>query len=156
MKYVILFSISLLTLSCSNAQKPIKESVPKNVKDAFAKKYPSAKVKEWEIEEDGYEAEFKMNKVEMSANFSNDGVFQEEEQEIKISELPIAVLEYCTKTFNGFKMSEAAKITDAAGTVKFEAEITKGKEHFDAIFSANGTFESKGASFSEEEEEEED
>ncbi len=49
-------------------------------------------------------------------------------------------------------MSEAAKITDAAGVVKFEAEMAKGKEHFDAIFSANGTFESKGEFSSEEDE----
>ena len=152
MKHVILFSICLLTLSCTNAQKPTNGEVSQSVKDAFAAKYPTAKVKEWEIEESGYEAEFKMNKVEMSASFSKEGVFEEVEEEIKIAELPIAVLQYCTKTFIGFKMSEAAKITDAAGTLKFEAEMSKGKEHFDTIFNANGTFESKGASFSEEEE----
>ena len=152
MKHVILFSISLFTLSCSNAQKPSKEAVPQNVKDAFALRYPTVKIKEWEREEDGFEAEFKMNKIEMSANFSSYGVFQEVEQEIKVTELPKAVVEYCTKTYAGYKMSEAAKITDAAGVVKFEAEMAKGKEHFDAIFSANGTFESKGEFSSEEDE----
>ena len=31
----------------------------------------------WEKEDAGYEVAFKMNKVEMSANFSNEGVFEE-------------------------------------------------------------------------------
>ena len=78
MKHLFLFGIFLFTLSCSNAQKPAKETIPASIKEAFAKKYPAAKVMEWEVEENGFEAEFKMNKVEMSANFNKDGVFMEE------------------------------------------------------------------------------
>ena len=156
MKHVIFFSVSILTLSCTNAQKPTNGEVPQSVKDAFAAKYPTAKVEKWDKEAAGYEASFVMNKIEMSANFSNEGVFEEVEQEIKMSELPKAVVEYCTKTYAGYKMSEAAKITDAAGVVKFEAEMSKGKEHFDAIFSSTGTFESKGATVSTSEEEEDE
>jgi hypothetical protein len=156
MKHVIFFSVSLFTLSCTNAQKPANGEVPQSVKDAFAAKYPTAKVEKWDKEEAGYEASFVMNKIEMSANFSNDGVFEEVEQEIKMSELPKAVVEYCTKTYAGYKMSEAAKITDAAGVVKFEAEMAKGKEHFDVIFEANGGFVKKGETVSEDEEDEDE
>ena len=67
------------------------------------------------------------------------------EQEIKSSELPKGVSDYCTKTFVGYKLSEASKITDAAGKVMFEAEMSKGKEHFDAIFDDKGTFIKKSA-----------
>lgn len=152
MKHVFLFSIGLFTLSCSNAQKPTKETIPASVKEAFAKKYPAAKVMEWEVEENGFEAEFKMKKVEMSANFDKDGAFMEEETEIKTSELPDSVKEYCTKTYPDHKLTEAAKIIDANGKLMYEAEMKKGKVHFDVLFDSSGNFISKGAPVSEESE----
>lgn len=144
MKHVILIGIGLFTLGCSNAQKSSKETVPQSVKDAFAKKYPSAKVLDWEKEVNGFEAEFKLNKVEMSANFSHDGTFQEEEKEIQTAALPTVITEYCSKSFPGYKLSEAAKIIDATGKLTYEAELSKGKMHFDVLFDANGTYISKG------------
>lgn len=39
-----------------------------------------------------------------------------------------------------FKLSEAAKITDAVDKIMYEAEMSKGKEHFDAIFDDKGNF----------------
>jgi hypothetical protein len=154
MKHVIFFSVSLLTLSCSNAQKRTNGEVPQSVKDAFAAKYPTAKVEKWDKEAAGYEASFVMNKIEMSANFSNEGVFEEVEEEINASSLPKVITEYCTKNYPGHKLSEAAKITDVAGKVTYEAEMAKGKEHFDVIFDANGGFVKKGENTSEDEEDE--
>ncbi len=143
MKHLFLFGIFLFTLSCSNAQKPAKETIPASIKEAFAKKYPAAKVMEWEVEENGFEAEFKMNKVEMSANFNKDGVFMEEETEIKTTELPASVKEYCKKTYPDHKLTEAAKIIDANGKPMYEAELKKGKVHFDVLFDSNGNMISK-------------
>ncbi|MBC7694985.1 MAG: PepSY-like domain-containing protein [Burkholderiales bacterium] len=134
-----------------NAQEVKEAEVPAPVKNTFSKKYAGAKVEKWEKEDAGYEAEFKLNKVESSALFAEDGSFKEVEQEIKISELPKGVAEYCTKSFVGYKLSEASKITDAAGKVMFEAEMTKGKEHFDAIFDSKGAFSKKTEPSSKEE-----
>ena len=66
--------------------------------------------------------------------FNASGNFKELEQEIKTDALPKSAVDYCTKTFPGYKLSEAAKITDANNKVSFEAEMEKGKEHFDVIF----------------------
>src|SRR5205823_4346211 len=114
------------------AQKIKKQDVPIKVKEAFTNKYPGVKVEEWEKEDLMYEAEFDMNKTESSALFDKDGGFQEFEQEIKTSSLPKGVQEYCSKNFVGYKLSEAAQITDHKGKVTYEAEMKKGKEHFDA------------------------
>jgi len=143
MKYVLFFSVSLLTLSCTNAQNHANGDVPKNVKAAFLVKYPTVKNVKWEKEAAGYEAEFKMNKIEMSATFSNEGLFQEVEEEINASTLPKVVNAYCIKNYPDHKLSEAAKITDASGKITYEAEMAKGKEHFDVIFDANGGFVEK-------------
>ena len=88
--------------------------------------------------------EFNLNKVESSAVFTAEGTFKELEQEIKLTELPKSASDYCTKNYAGWKLSEAAKITDAAGTVMFEAEMEKGKEHFDVMFDDKGNFVKKG------------
>ncbi len=140
MKKIAILVVGVLTFSCANAQKIKEANVPATVKENFAKKYPGAKVEKWEKEGADYEAEFDLNKVESSAVFDAAGNFKEIEQEIKTSQLPQGVAEYCTKTFAGYKLSEAAKITNAAGTVSYEAEMTKGKEHFDAIFDEKGNF----------------
>lgn len=129
----------------ANAQHLKEAEVPANIKESFAKKYPSSKVKVWEKEGADFEAEFILNKIESSAVFSGNGVFKELEQEIKINELPKSVADYCAKTFVGYKLSEAAKITDADGKETYEAEMEKGKEHFDAIFDSKGNFIKKSA-----------
>ena len=136
----------------ANAQHLKEAEVPKSVKDSFAKKYPGSKVKVWEKEGADYEAEFDLNKVESSAVFDANGTFKELEQEIKTSELPKAVSEYCTKNYTGHKLSEAAKITDATGKVMYEAEMSKGKEHFDALFDDKGNFIKKSDTETGEEE----
>ncbi len=130
-------------LSYANAQHVKETEVPASVKDSFVKKYQGSKVKVWEKEGADFEAEFDLNKIVSSAVFEANGTFKELEQEIKTAELPKAAADYCAKTFVGYKLSEAAKITDGAGKVMFEAEMTKGKEHFDAIFDDKGNFVKK-------------
>lgn len=135
----------------ANAQHLKEAEVPANVKEGFAKKYPGSKVKVWEKEGADFEAEFDLNKVESSAVFGADGTFKELEQEIKTSALPKAVTDYCTKNYAGYKLSEAAKITDADGKVMYEAEMEKDKMQFDALFDANGNFVKKTEATKEEE-----
>ncbi len=144
MKTIITTLALSLVVNLACAQKVKEAEVPAAVKEGFAKKYPGAKVEKWEKEGADYEAEFDLNKVESSAVLDASGNFKELEQEIKTSALPKTVGEYCTKNFAGWKLSEAAKITDAGGKVTYEAEMSKGKEHFDALFDDKGNFIKKG------------
>lgn len=139
MKKSIAFIVVMLPATFTFAQKLKEADVPSAVKEAFVKKYPGAKA-EWEKEGSDYEAEFKLDKVETSAVFAANGTFKEVEQEIKISELPKSVSEYCTKNFVGYKLDEATKITDSTGKVWYEVEMEKGKEEIDAVFDDQGNF----------------
>jgi hypothetical protein len=142
MKAIIITAALVLAASAGFAQGKVKEAeVPKAVTDAFKAKFKDAKVSKWEKEKDGnYEAEFKQGGAEMSSSFSPAGKMLDTEVEIKTSELPKSVAEYVAKNYAGYKISEAAKITDAAGTVSYEAEVEKGKEELDLIFDSNGGF----------------
>ena len=142
MKTIITTAALVLAMSAGFAQGKVKEAdVPKAVTDAFKAKFPGAKVEKWEKEKDGnYEAEFKVSGVENSANYSADGKLIETEVEMKVADLPKAASDYVTKNYAGYKISEAAKITDAAGKIAYEAEVEKGKEEMDLIFDSNGAF----------------
>ncbi len=144
MKTTLIILGSLLIVHNANAQKVTEKDVPVKVKDAFSKKYPGAKV-QWEKEGADYEAEFDLNKIESSAVYDANGMFKELEQEIKIAELPKTVTDYCTKNYKEHKIAEASKITDAAGKIMYEAEMSKGKEHFDAVFDDKGNFIKKSS-----------
>lgn len=152
MKTTVIMLASALIVSCANAQKVNEADVPVKVKETFAKKYPGVKAEKWEKEKSDYEVEFDWNKKESSATFDANGNFKEFEQEIKSSELPKTVTDYCTKNFSGYKLSEASKITDAFGKTMFEAEMEKGKEQFDAIFDEHGNFIKKSEPTSEKDE----
>jgi len=144
MKTIIATLALSLIAGTTFAQKVKESEVPAAVKESFAKKYAGSKAEKWEKENGNYEAEFDLNKIETSALFDASGTFKEQEQEIKTSALPAGVTAYCTKNFAGWKLSEASKITTADGKVSYEAEMSKGKEHFDAIFDDKGNFEKKG------------
>lgn len=152
MKKVLIITAVCLLSGMSFGQKVGADKVPAAVKESFAKKYAGAKVKKWEKEGNEYEAEFNWKKMETSANFDSKGTFLASEQDIKTSELPKGVSDYCSKNFAGYKISEAAKMTDASGKITFEVEMTKGKTHFDALFDSNGKFIKKVEQSSEAEE----
>ena len=110
---------------------------PAAIKASFSKLYPNVQKVKWGKEDANYEAEFDLNKVETSCLFDASGNLLETETEIAISSLPKAVSDYCTKTFEGKKISEASKIVDSKKVVTYEAEV---KGVGDVIFDEKGNF----------------
>ena len=141
---IITVAVIVVSMNVASAQKVKESEVPKAVVTSFQTHFKGAKAEGWDKEKNGeYEAEFKMNKVEMSANFSADGTLMETETEIAPSVLPKAATEYITKNYAGSKIEEAAKITDSANKVTYEAEVKHGKEEFELLFDATGNFTKK-------------
>jgi hypothetical protein len=114
------------------------------VKQSFSKVYPNIKVDAWEKEAANYEAEFYLNNVESSALFSEHGNFIEVEQEIVLTDLPKATIEYCNLNYKDYKLNEAAIITNVYNKATYEVELKKGKEKFDLLFDERGVFIKKG------------
>lgn len=139
-----LFCLSLIALftSCELNKEIVKAGmIPTEVRKAFFAAHPNVKKVEWEIEDDGtYEAEFKMDGEEVSANYSATGELLETEVEIKKKALPAAVLAAIAAQFPDHEIEEAARITYPDGRVVYEAELEGADDvKFDAIFSADGT-----------------
>ena len=85
---IITVAVIVLSMNVATAQKVKEAEVPKAVVTSFQTHFKGAKAEGWDKEKNGeYEAEFKMNKVEMSANFSADGTLMETETEIATNTL---------------------------------------------------------------------
>lgn len=139
MKHVFLTILAtLVTGTCVLFAQGLKEkNVPAAVKDAFAKKYPGAIKVSWEKEDGNYEANWGGKTGEdNAAQFSPSGNFVEYAQAVETGRLPVEIKNYVKAHYSGVAIKEAAKVTDAAGVITFEADI-KGKE---LIFDAKGLF----------------
>jgi phage baseplate assembly protein gpV len=136
----LLFPALLLAVTMTNtcAAQDLKEkNIPAAVKAAFVKKYPDAKKVSWEKEKGNYEANWGGKSGEdSSATFSPSANFVEIVIAIPVSQLPASVTTYVSVHYQGAKISEAGKVTDATGRHMYEAEI-KGK---DLIFDEKGVF----------------
>lgn len=138
MKNIILSVFVLATLAGNTMAQDIKaKDVPATVKEALTKKYPNATKVSWEKEKGNYEANWGGKSGEdTSVQFTPAGAFVEEVNAISVKQLPADVFTYVKANYNGAKIKEAGKVTDAAGNRFFEAEI-KGK---DLVFDENGKF----------------
>lgn len=114
------------------------DKAPQKVKDAFAKKFPTVKKVKWDKEsENEWEAEFKMNNTEYSANFKADGTWTETEHEIEENEIPKNIKVALTNTFPGFEIEEA-EISETTSGMVYEFEIEKGETNMEVAIDING------------------
>ncbi len=119
------------------AQDLKAKDVPSVVKEALMKKYSEAAKVSWEKEKGNYEANWGGKSGEdNSVMFTSTGTFIEIVKAISVTDLPKSIAPYIKAHFNGAKIKEAGKVTNAAGKTMYEAEI-KGK---DLIFDENGNF----------------
>ena len=120
--------ISFATISCS--QKINEKDLPALVKTAFSNKYPSVTSIKWGKENaKEYEAEFKLNNTDVSANFKMDGTWVETETTIPANELPAAVTNAVNTKYQGAVYGRTEKIEKPGGKILYEVNITvKGKK----------------------------
>lgn len=114
------------------------KDVPAKTKTAFEQKFPDAQKVKWDKEnETEWEAEFKMNGKEYSANFSADGKWIETEYEIEKSEIPHAVKQTLDKEFAGYDIEEA-EISETTDGKVYEFALEKGETEMEVAISPDG------------------
>ena len=132
----IILSAFLVTVLFAFTSKGDK--APQKVKEAFAKKFPTAKKVKWEKEADNeWEAEFKMQRIEYSANFLSDGTWQETEHEIKEKEVPKNIMASLNNNFPDYEMEEA-EISETPKGMVYEFDIEKGETEMEVAIDIRG------------------
>jgi uncharacterized membrane protein YkoI len=139
----LIFVLSLIAFFSLNACGQTDKDVPANVKTAFLQKFPNAIKVKWDNEEQHkWEAEFKMDGKEYSANFDTTGVWKETEFEINVKEIPAAVKTTLDKEFAGYKIKES-EISETPGGKVYEFELKKSGEDLEVVIDLNGKVISK-------------
>ncbi|MCO5947487.1 PepSY-like domain-containing protein [Mucilaginibacter flavidus] len=138
MKKALVLAAIILSVAINLKAQDLKaKDVPAVVKEALMKKYPEAAKVSWEKEKGNYEANWGGKSGEdNSVMFTPAGTFIEIVKAIPVTDLPKSIAPYIKAHYNGAKIKEAGKVTNAAGKTMYEAEI-KGK---DLIFDENGNF----------------
>ncbi len=114
------------------------KDVPATVSSAFAQKFPKATGVKWGKEnEKEWEAEFKMDGKEYSANFDNSGAWVETEYEIAAKEIPAAVRVTLDKESAGLKIGESEISESKEGKV-YEFILGKGKSEIELAIDPSG------------------
>jgi len=137
MKNLMLITMILAVFSFSACGQ--KTNVPAKIKTAFDQKFPTAKKVKWEKEnEKEWEAEFKMEGKDYSANFDANGNWLETEYEIEENEFPAAVQQTLDKEFSGYEIEEA-ECSEKANGKFYEFSIEKGETELEVLIAPDGT-----------------
>ncbi len=131
---MLLFLVSGFFISCAKGTE-----VPEAVKNFFNQKFPSATNVKWEMENATvYEAEFKMNGEEMSANFKSDGAWLETESEIEKNAVSSVVTNAVKAKYPNAIIEEVEKVESAEKGILYELEIKEGKNENEIIVTGDG------------------
>ena len=112
---------------------------PVAVQKAFAQKFAKATDINWGKESTmEYEAEFVMDGIKMSANYTEDGHWLETETTIPASQLPAEVKAAIAKYYPKSALIEADKIERAGKSMLYEADLKTGSQKKEIVFDEKG------------------
>lgn len=148
MKRLLLIIVVFLT-SFVHAQTAAisKEVVPTlEVTKAFEKAFPKTNPV-WRKEYNGddndqlsYEADFTVNKINMTAVYNALGIFKVLQIEIKTADIPAKISSYMAKNYPKNNIRKAAKMMTNDNKVTYEIGITINNKWVDAVFNKEGDF----------------
>jgi hypothetical protein len=122
MNKIIFILISTISLSTALSAQT---KAPAAVVAAFKTRFPAATAVKWGKENaHEYEADFTIDTVKYSANFSDKGAWLETERSIQLSDAPQKVQDAFNAAFHK-RVLAVAKIETAKGGVKYEIEVIK-------------------------------
>lgn len=136
--YLPLVLLLLIGLSACGQNK-----VPQAVRLSFSKKFSNVQKADWSREgKTEWEAEFKLNSKDMSANFDLNGNWKETETTLALSELPAKVQSALQQQFSDFKVKEAAYSETPSANV-YEVIVKKGSTRLEISFDTEGKIVNK-------------
>jgi len=137
MKNLFLIISVLVTINFMACGQP-NTNVPQKVKNAFFEKFPDIKKLKWDKENDeGWEAEFKMNGTKYSATFNDEGEWLETEYEINFNEVPPIVKATLDIEFKDYKVEES-EVSETANGKVYEFELEKNKTEVEVAIDVKG------------------
>lgn len=124
---------ALALVSCAQ-----KGDVSQDVKQAFNQKFPNAQKVSWDKENNNeWEAEFRQNGLEYSANYSLDGQWLETESEIESIKVPAQVSQNMAKDYPDARVKEVFKVEREEG-IFYEYEFKLNGKTQEVVYNSSG------------------
>jgi hypothetical protein len=144
--FLVMAAVVIAPLAAQAAEKKIPQSqVPKPVIDAVAKKYPTAKIKGFEVdEEEGkktYEASIDAGKGAMDVELTAEGKILAEESKLPATALPAAIKAGITASkYKGWKIKGAELVIKEEKTAEpfYEVVFTQKQAKVEVVFDKGG------------------
>ena len=128
-----LFLLGVSMLGCAQ-----KRNVSQNAEQTLSQKFPKANKVSWEKEnEDEWEAEFKMDGKEFSANFNENGDLLETESEIENNEVPSRISQVMAEKYAEAKIKKVFKVERKDG-IFYEYEFKLNGNTREVLFDSSG------------------
>lgn len=100
------------------------QEIPGPVLAALQQRFPYAMNVKWEVEDDGYEAEFEFNGHEVEVEFDKDGNFRLKETAVPVEKLPEDVKAALFEAFDTeVEITEAELVETHDGRILYELDI---------------------------------
>lgn len=146
MKKITLILLAAMATCFCSAQKLTMDKVPPAAARAFKMKFPNGSQPGWAKEKDDvFEVEFFNGKKRQSALFDGSGKWMETETEINYSAVPMKVQSAFEKQFDGYSVQEVYEVETPDKGLNYEITAFKGRENYEALFSAKGELLKKEA-----------
>jgi hypothetical protein len=136
MKKLFLIVAIALSGTFAYAQKISSSEVPSVVSSKFSSMYPNTTVDHWKKEKGNYEVKFTQDSKKICVVIDPSGNLIKTSTSISVSELPNSVNDYVAKNYGNDKITEAERISEANGQMKYEAKVKDNHLCFDS----NGNF----------------
>lgn len=142
MKSLLMLASSLISFATiSYGQKISEKNLPVAVKTAFSTKYPAATNIKWGKENaKEYEAEFKLNNSDVSANFLVTGEWVETEKVVSVADLPATITNAIKSKYPSALLNKAEKLEKPGGKVLYEVFIKLNGKTKEVELNADGSF----------------
>ena len=137
MKKIYFLVLFLSAFAFTNAQI---RKIPGEVTDAFAQRYPHASKVEWKDKLQYFEANFKLNGSEISADFSSKGEWQSSERTMNFDDLPAEVKDGFAKSkYADWDKKSVAEVQELGKPLQYKITIAKSDlQKKNLFFDANG------------------
>jgi hypothetical protein len=130
-KIRILAAAIILLGSIAFAQNINSSEVPVAITSKFYILYYDCKPKQWKKEGGNYETEFTQNTTRMRIIIDPKGNVIRTITIINLSDLPWLINNYVTNHFSNKKITEAIRVNEPGGKVRYEAKVNEVHLYFD-------------------------
>ena len=130
---------ALLLAACGGKEPAATMSVPDVAKRAFEAAYPEVKDAQWVKDEEGFEAEWKVNGMEHAVVYDEKGNVLLTEEQVTEAQMPAAIAPYLAEKHAGMAVAKVG-MEQKSGVTTYEVELDNGGKELELIFDAEGNY----------------